>query len=61
MNSAADLEFNFRGCAMSPIREYKWNWEFGGGGHSVPQKLMHSELFEDEEEMLRIPTVKYIL
>ena len=47
MNSAVDLEFNFRGCEMSPIREYKWNWGFGGGGHSVPKKLMHSELFAD--------------
>ena len=44
----ADLGFNFRVCAMSRIREYKWNWRIGvggGGRRSVPQKQMHSELF----------------
>ena len=31
---------------MSRIREYKWNWGFeGGGGRSVPQKLMRLKLF----------------
>ena len=32
MYAAADLRFNFRGCAMSRTREYKWNLGFGGGG-----------------------------
>ena len=30
--AAADLGFNFRGCAMSRTREYKWNWGVGGVG-----------------------------
>ena len=42
--SVVDLGFNFRGCAMSRTREYKWKWGFGGG-RSATQKLMHSELF----------------
>ena len=30
--AAADLGFNLRGCAMSRIREYKWNWRLEGWG-----------------------------
>ena len=35
--SAADIGFNFRGCAMNRIRKYKWNWVFGGGPFCAPE------------------------
>ena len=37
--AAADLGFNFRGCAMSRTREYKWNWGVGGRGRGGGRDL----------------------
>ena len=45
-NAAADLGFNFKGCATSgKAASINGTRGLGGGGRSEPQKPMHSELF----------------